>query len=84
MITASEINLRIKKLRLLMEERGIGALLVTSSKNTAYLTGRDTAGFLWQGVMHFYGRGRYIRTYTMTFIVTGSIPYRFWCPRRMQ
>jgi len=32
-----------------MEERGIGALLVTSSKNTAYLTGRDTGRLLVAG-----------------------------------
>jgi Xaa-Pro aminopeptidase len=55
MITAQEIGKRIKKLRLLMEEKDMDALLVTSPKNTTYLTGRDTgrllvtkdSGFLW-------------------------------------
>jgi len=46
MITASEIEKRVKKLHALMEEKDMEALLVTASKNTTYLTGRDTGRLL--------------------------------------
>jgi Xaa-Pro aminopeptidase len=46
MITASEIERRVKKLRSAMDEKGMEALLVTSPKNTTYLTGRDTGRLL--------------------------------------
>jgi Xaa-Pro aminopeptidase len=46
MITASEIENRVKRLRSRMEEKGMNALLVTAPKNTTYLTGRDTGRLL--------------------------------------
>jgi len=46
MITASEIENRVKRLRSLMEEKDMDALLVTAPKNTTYITGRDTGRLL--------------------------------------
>ena len=46
MITASEIEKRVKRLRELMEEKSMDGLLVTAPKNTTYLTGRDTGRLL--------------------------------------
>jgi Xaa-Pro aminopeptidase len=46
MITASEIEKRVKMLRVRMEEKGMDALLVTAPKNTTYLSGRDTGRLL--------------------------------------
>jgi Xaa-Pro aminopeptidase len=46
MITASEIEKRVKRLRARMDEKGMEALLVTAPKNATYLTGRDTGRLL--------------------------------------
>lgn len=46
MITAQEIEKRVKMLRSRMEEEDMEALLVTAPKNTTYLTGRDTGRLL--------------------------------------
>ncbi len=46
MITAAEVEKRVKRLHSLMEEKKIDKLLVTAPKNTTYLSGRDTGRLL--------------------------------------